>query len=158
MLIKLFTIPITSVNVENEELNKFLRGNKIIEVKQKMVSSDNSAYWCFIIKYLERQINQTTSSSSYSSSSGNKKDYSVILNAEQFELFSEMRIIRKQLAAADSVPAYFVFTDEELSEISKMPEIIPAKMIAIKGIGDKKIEKYGEKLCQSLKLLQVVTK
>lgn len=72
-----------------------------------------------------------------------KIDYKNILNEPTFLKFSQLRIIRKQLAEKDVVPAYAVFTDEELAGIANLPEITIKTMQTVKGIGVKKIEKYG---------------
>ena len=50
----------------------------------------------------------------------------------------------KRLATEESLPAYAIFTDEELSNIAKIDCLTFAKMKSIKGIGDKKVEKYGQ--------------
>jgi len=42
----------------------------------------------------------------------------------------------------DTVP-YAVFTDEELSELAKLNPLTAVGMKQIKGIGEKKVEKYG---------------
>ena len=55
-----------------------------------------------------------------------------------------MREIRKRLATEDALPAYAIFTDEELSNIAKIEDLSLAKIKTIKGIGDKKVEKYGQ--------------
>ncbi len=44
--------------------------------------------------------------------------------------------------------AYAVFTDEELSNIAKLDEITAPNMLKIKGIGEKKVEKYGQRFEQ----------
>ena len=41
------------------------------------------------------------------------------------------------------LPAYAVFTDAELSGIAKLPVIDKLSIQSVKGIGEKKIEKYG---------------
>jgi superfamily II DNA helicase RecQ len=61
-------------------------------------------------------------------------------------VFSDLRELRKQIAANDAVPAYAVFTDEELAGIARLPELEAGKLISIKGIGDKKVQKYGKQL------------
>jgi superfamily II DNA helicase RecQ len=58
--------------------------------------------------------------------------------------------LRKQIAAKDAVPAYMVFTDEELAALAKLSVITKQEMLKIKGIGDKKVEKYGEQMISAL--------
>jgi len=54
-----------------------------------------------------------------------------------------LRVIRKELAIQDAVPAYAVFTDAELAELCKLTEITSQTVKNIKGIADKRMEKYG---------------
>ena len=77
-----------------------------------------------------------------------KTDYKKVLSEKEFEIFSKLREIRKQLAIKDAVQAYLVFTDEELANIARLPNIELGKLISIKGIGEKKVEKYGKPLLE----------
>jgi superfamily II DNA helicase RecQ len=142
MQIKIFDVPTYASFDATEDLNKFLRGNKILNVEQKMIQTEHSAYWSFCVRYIE---------GFQSEKSKNKTDYMSILDEKEFKRFSILRELRKQIAASEAVQAYMVFTDEELSEISKMTELNASKMISIKGIGDKKVERFGHKIIEMFK-------
>lgn len=143
MQIKLFTIPISDMTSFEEELNSFLRSHKILELAQHIVSNERGASWCFCVKYVERGL-------PFSGGTKDKVDYRNILDEATFKKFSVLRELRKQIAAQDAVPAYMVFTDEELSQIAKLPEINASTIKGIKGIGDKKVEKYAERIVSAL--------
>lgn len=81
-----------------------------------------------------------------------KVDYKSILDEATFKVFARLREIRKQIANEDALPAFAVFTDEELSEIAKLPEITAKMMQSIKGIGEKKTERYAERFINALHL------
>ena len=49
MQIKIFTIPIGTEDTQIEELNHFLRANKIIDVKRELASIDGRDCWSFCI-------------------------------------------------------------------------------------------------------------
>lgn len=140
MQVKLFTIPITGVTEYNEELNVFLRANKIVEVEKQLIQNSNGAYWCIWITYLQQTLTEKTAKE--------KTDYMKELDAATFAKFSRLRQIRKEIATAESVSAFVVFTDAELAEIAKLAKITPAKLRAIPGIGQAKLEKYGLKLIE----------
>jgi superfamily II DNA helicase RecQ len=72
-----------------------------------------------------------------------KIDYIKVLEPEIFARFSKLREIRKKIASDDGVSAYVVFTDAELAEMAKLPELTISKIKSIRGVGDKKAEKYG---------------
>jgi ATP-dependent DNA helicase RecQ len=60
------------------------------------------------------------------------------------ELFDDLRILRHDLAAEAGVPAYVVFTDETLRELSRFRPSTLDTMIRIKGVGEKRLATYGE--------------
>jgi superfamily II DNA helicase RecQ len=143
MQIQLFTIPVTDTGQIQAEMNKFLRSHKVLEVQQHLVESGTGAYWCFCVRYLVNAY------SGYDPAEGKVKiDYKTTLSEEVFKIFSRLREIRKVLATEDTVPAYLVFTDEELAGIAKLENINIQSLQTIKGIGEKKVEKYGSRLIQ----------
>ncbi len=137
MQIKIFSIPILGGEAVNEDMNAFLRSKKVIQTEQRLIGDGDGALWSFCIKYVEDY-------SPFLKSGKEKIDYREVLDVASFERFSKFRETRKQLAATENAPAYTIFTDEELAELSKMEEVTIANMRSVKGIGDKKIEKYGQ--------------
>jgi superfamily II DNA helicase RecQ len=135
--IKLFTIPIGDSGNALNEMNSFLLGNKILEVQNQLISNENGAYWCFCVKYIESIFFSHPDSKT-------KVDYRTVLDEATFLKFSKLREIRKQVAANEAIPAFAIFTDEELAGLAKLPEITPLTMLSIKGIGEKKVEKYAK--------------
>ena len=149
MQIRLFNIPITDTGELLNEMNCFLAGNKVLEVEQRFFNNEKGAYWCFCIRYL----NNTGAASFNKSASNNKEktDYKLVLSEQEFFVFSKLRECRKIIAAADAVPAYAVFTDEELAGIARLPLLEVPKLISVKGIGDKKVAKYGAQIVELFK-------
>ncbi len=143
MQIKIFTVPILGGEALNEELNKFLRSHKVLKVDQQLDTSLDMGHWTFCVQYIE--ANTKTSNQGRGSI-----DYKEVLSEEAFTRFSKLRVIRKQIAQQDGVPAFAVFSNVELAELAKMTSLSPAKMKKVKGIGEKKIEKYAERFLQAL--------
>jgi superfamily II DNA helicase RecQ len=133
MQIKIFSIPIPGGEEFIEEMNCFLRSKKILQTENHLVSDANGSFWCFCIKYLD----ETPQNKS------RKVDYREVLDQESFRRFANMRATRKQLAQDEGIPAYAIFTDEELALLAQQEELTPAVMRSVKGIGAKKMEKYG---------------
>ena len=145
MQIRIFNILISDNGESQAEMNRFLAGQKVLEIEQHFYENEKGASWCFCVRYL------SSSTSTYSSSNQRQKiDYREVLNEKEFAIFSKLRECRKIIASSDAVPAYAVFTDEELASISRLPEITATKLISVKGIGDKKVEKYGNHLIELL--------
>lgn len=139
MQLKFFTFSVLDIVNAEEEINKFLRSAKVLEIKRDLVQDGERSYWTICILYLEGAGSDQNAKI--------KVDYKDRLSEVEFKLFCKLRTIRKQLADEDAVPAFAVFTDYELSEIAKLPEIAVSTINKIKGIGTKKIEKYGQKFC-----------
>ena len=43
-------------------------------------------------------------------------DYKEVLSAPEFERFARLRLLRKELAEKEGVPAYAIFTNEQLAQ------------------------------------------
>lgn len=138
MQIKTFTIPITDNGILQEDMNKFMRGHKVLEVSQEFYQSQSGAAWCFCVKYIDAATSFTQNTRKA------KIDYREVLDEATFKIFARLRQNRKAIAEENGIPAYAVFTDAELASISKLTEITPANIKTIKGIGEKKVEKYAE--------------
>jgi superfamily II DNA helicase RecQ len=141
MQIKIFTVRLIDSEDLLIEMNRFLASKKIMEIEQQFFNNEKEAYWTFCVRYIEN-----STSLFEKASTKQKVDYRSVLNERDFLVFSKLRECRKIIAVNQAVPAYAVFTDEELSEISKLPELNHVNLVSIKGIGDKKIEKYGNTL------------
>lgn len=149
MQYEIFTIPVTGGSDVLERMNRFLRGNKVVQVCQKMVEMEGMAYWTFCIQYLPASPGMTLG--------GERKekiDYKNVLNEEQFALFCRMRACRKQIAEEDAVPAYAVFTNAELAVLAKMDDLNERSMLKVDGIGKKKVEKYGSLFLELMRKMQ----
>ncbi len=58
-------------------------------------------------------------------------------------LLAALKSLRTQLAQAQRVPAYVVFSDRTLVELATVKPTTPGSMREIHGIGDSKLERYG---------------
>ena len=149
MQVKLFTIPLFDNEAELNEMNGFLRAQKVLTIDKQFVSVGENAYWSFCITYLQLSKQSTMAQNAQRQ---NKIDYKEVLDVATFAVFSTLRTIRKQIAENEAIPAYAVFTDSELAEIAKLENIDVAHLQSIQGIGQKKAEKYGQVLCEQYRL------
>lgn len=150
MQIKVFSIPAFGDARAEDELNAFLRGQRVLDVTQELVSDGSGAYWAFCVRYLE-----------YGAGEGRKGrgarkeriDYKEVLSEDAFRIFAALRNRRKQLAAEEGIPAFAILTDSELAELAKAGVENPlteARMKSVEGIGEKKLERYGKQLLEAL--------
>jgi superfamily II DNA helicase RecQ len=143
MQLKIINVPLADDGSMQSELNKFLAANRVLEVEQRFFQNEKGGCWSFCIRYIVQ-------SGGIPPFAGNKEkvDYKTVLNEKEFAIFASLREIRKQLAQQDAVPAYAVFTDEELANIARLPKIEESKLTSIKGIGEKKVQKYGKSIIE----------
>ena len=109
----------------------------MLEVEQRFFQNEKSGCWSFCIRYI--------TNTGLGNGKG-KVDYRQVLSNSEFAVFSRLREIRKMLALDDGVPAYAVFTDEELAGVARLPELTESTISSIPGIGEKKIARYGKQM------------
>jgi ATP-dependent DNA helicase RecQ len=66
------------------------------------------------------------------------------------DLFAKLRALRKEIADRENIPPYIVFSDATLREMSERCPIDEQSMLRINGVGEKKLERYGEEFLQLL--------
>ena len=74
-------------------------------------------------------------------------DHDDLDDAEQ-RLFAQLRQWRKLCANQNAVAAYNVFPDATLIQIAKRKPLEPNQLEGISGIGEKRIERYGQEVCE----------
>jgi ATP-dependent DNA helicase RecQ len=66
------------------------------------------------------------------------------------ELFDRLRVLRRQIADAESVPAYIVFSDAVLREMSRRVPKTERELMTISGVGPAKLTRYGRAFLEVL--------
>ena len=66
------------------------------------------------------------------------------LDQEDRLLFDRLRRLRTQIARDQNVPPYVVFPDATLAGIAAARPVTPDALLAVSGIGQSKLEKYGD--------------
>ncbi|HGV8427731.1 TPA: DNA helicase RecQ [Enterococcus faecium] len=66
-------------------------------------------------------------------------------------LFEVLRELRTDLASEAGVPPYIVFSDSTLKEMSRIRPSSRLEMLQIKGVGQSKLDKYGEAFLSRIK-------
>lgn len=97
MQIKLFNIPISDTGSSLDEMNGFLRNNKVLDIGQEFVQSDRGSIWCFCVRYIDGAL---PSKSTTGSSAKTKIDYKEVLDEAIFIVFSKLCVFRKLIAEA----------------------------------------------------------
>lgn len=67
-------------------------------------------------------------------------------------LFDRLKLLRRKIAVEDNVPAYVVFSDATLSQMSAEKPTTENEMLAIQGVGLQKYVSYGQDFIDLIKL------
>lgn len=67
------------------------------------------------------------------------------------DLFEELRVLRKSLSEAEQVPPYMIFPDSTLTDLARVLPMDRESMRAVKGVGEKKLEKYGDRFLAAIR-------
>ncbi len=70
------------------------------------------------------------------------------------ELFELLRLLRKQIADEQGVPPYVVFSDRTLREMAAILPLTAEDMLAVSGVGEVKLERYGHQFLRILDRFQ----
>lgn len=142
---KFFQIPAVGESGLAEELNAFLKSHAVVDVRQEFVPSGSTGNWCFSIRWRDGSLSKE--------GAGKAKamvDYKEILEPGDFACFIRLREVRKEISKKENVPAYAIFTNEQLAEMAKVRPSSPGGFSKIHGVGESRIKKYGDVFLKAL--------
>jgi superfamily II DNA helicase RecQ len=152
MAYRFFVIPIRDEGPAAAELNGFLRSHRVLAVDRRWVDQGAASFWSFCVDYLETQSGGKSGPSGGKNGAGRGKiDYRDALSADDFAVFARLRQVRKEVAQAEAVPVYTVFTNEQLAQMVQARATTKAALEKIAGVGDARIDKYGEQVLEVLR-------
>ena len=65
-------------------------------------------------------------------------------------LFEELRALRRKLADAQSVPAFFVFSDATLRQMASSMPTDRESLMRVKGVGESKLRQFGDEFISAI--------
>ncbi len=145
MQLKLFILPVKNLEGAEAEMNAFLRARRVLAVKKEFVADGENSFWTFCVEYLE-----LVAGGGGPGGRPPKVDYKEVLKPEEFECFSRLREWRKGAAEREGVPVYAVLTNEQLAQMVQKKVTTKAGLKEIEGVGEARVEKYGEAVLQRL--------
>jgi len=126
-----------------EELNRFCSGQRVIDFRKEFVASGERSFWSICVGYQDSQGEGLAERRG-------KIDYREVLNEVDFAVFSKLRSLRKQLADQQGIPAYGLFTNEQLAEMVRRRVSTRSGLGEIPGVGQARIEKYADQFLSLL--------
>jgi hypothetical protein len=86
MAYRFFQVPVRDGGAAGEELNRFLRGHRVVSVDRRWVDVGTESYWSFCVDYLETAPASGPLARVPGESRG-KVDYREVLSPEEFAAF-----------------------------------------------------------------------
>jgi len=140
---RFFSIPIQEPQPAEAELNAFCAGRRIAAIEKHFVADGASSLWAFCVGYLD--------SSPSVIRSREKVDYREVLSETDFSVYAKLRNLRKSFAEEEGIPAYAVFTNEQLAAMVRSGITSLKAMAKIDGVGKSRLDKYGKAFLEILK-------
>jgi superfamily II DNA helicase RecQ len=136
MKYRFFCVPVEDTGAAQEELNRFLTDHRILSVDKEFAADGRHSLWCFCVSYIDGEEQEKARGKG-------KIDYREVLPEDQFAVYAKLRALRKQLAERDGVPAYALFTNEQLADMVRKRPSTLTDLEHIGGVGKARVEKYG---------------
>jgi len=81
---------------------------------------------------------------------GKRRAAAHLTSAADEALFEQLRLLRKRLADEQGVPPYVVFGDASLAQMALEKPMEESEMLAVSGVGQHKLEKYGAEFLDAI--------
>lgn len=144
---KFFKVPVSDpVNVETE-LNIFISQHRIAHIDRYFVADGANSFWSICLTWLEGEGALADSLPKRK----NKIDYKEVLNEADFALYAQLRDLRKTIAEQEATPVYNIFTNEQLAAIVQQRIVTKSALLAVEGIGQTRVDKYGNIFMDTIK-------
>jgi superfamily II DNA helicase RecQ len=142
--LRFFVVPITGIEETEAEINAFLRSVRIVNTQREFVNQGNNSFWSLCVEYLANGAQGADKRGS----TGKKAriDYKEVLSPRAFAVFAQLREWRKRTAAAEAVPVYTIFTNEQLALMVEKGIATRSGLQQIDGIGEARVNKYGDQV------------
>jgi superfamily II DNA helicase RecQ len=140
---KFFRVPVKSMELWEDEINRFLRSVKVVHIERKFIDQGENSFWAMAIEYLSGVAGPQAGMDPRKRA---KVDYKELLSPEDFSVFVNLREWRKSVASQEGVPVYVIFTNEQLAQIAEKRVVTLADLEKIEGIGESRIAKYGKEI------------
>jgi len=140
---KFFTVPLLDHHAGEDHLNRFLGDHRILSIDHQFVSAGSGSFWAICVTYQEGNTANPPIAKG-------KIDYREVLPQAEFEIFARLRRLRKELAEREGVPAYALFTSEQLAVMVRNRVRTLQDLGKISGIGPARVEKYAQPFLEIL--------
>ena len=144
MKLKVFTLRYDSATdrFDDTELTGFLQNRRCVSVYEHFFERDGVPVWAMLLSY--RDDGQATSASGVANKQ--RTDWRSAVAEPDRPLFDVVRRWRNDRAKREGRPPYVFLTNQQIAEIARRRPTSISALREIEGIGDARIESFGEEL------------
>ena len=140
MQLRFFSIPALDPAAAEAELNALLAAGRVGGVERQFVAAGAASYWSVIVTLVD---GPGPLPAGLKVRSERKIDYRELLSEPDFAVFARLRALRKQVADAEAVPPYAVFTNEQLATMVRRRVASAEALGQVEGVGPARVARYG---------------
>jgi superfamily II DNA helicase RecQ len=140
--LRFFAIPVLGPDDAAATLNQFLAAHRILEVRREFVTDGLNSHWAICVAFDDAQTHAGRADPT--GSRKGKVDYREQFSDPEFAVFARLRGLRKTVADEEGVPAFTLFTNEQLAEMVRRRVTSITALGAIAGVGEARTQKYGK--------------
>ncbi len=142
MKYRFFHIPARDPGPDTEALNRFLSERRILSVERHLVAEGQGSFWALAVAYADADSAPGAVDGGPRGRKA-KVDYRDVLNEQDFATYAALRSLRRELAEQEGVPAYALFTNDQLAAMVQRRVRTAAELAAIEGVGKARVDKYA---------------
>jgi superfamily II DNA helicase RecQ len=147
MQLRFFLVPVAATDEAAAELNRFLASHRVLAVERQFIGDGPNSAWTICVSFDD---SGATGTPRPGIGKRGKVDFKDVLSHAEFAVFARLRALRKEKADAEGVPAYAVFTNEQLAEMVQQRIGSAEALRDIAGVGAGRAEKYGKPFLEVL--------
>ncbi|MEZ5538249.1 MAG: HRDC domain-containing protein [Thiolinea sp.] len=149
MKLKFFSINALDPEPDQQALDDFCSRHRLVATEKRFVEHGDYCYWSVCVTYLEamplsRKPNKVVDKRA-------QVDYREVLSEADFIVYAKLRDLRKEISEAEAIPVYGILSNAQLAEMVTSRVLSLNKMGEINGVGQAKLDKYGERFLAIMK-------
>ncbi|OQX12333.1 MAG: hypothetical protein BWK73_15250 [Thiothrix lacustris] len=149
MKLQFFSVDALEPDTDQETIDDFCTRHRLVSVDKRFVERGEFCYWSVCVTYLEPSSSPIKPAKAVDRRG--QVDYREILGAEDFAVYAKLRDLRKTISDAENAPVYAIFSNAQMADMVTNRVTTATALGEINGVGDAKLQKYGERFLNLLK-------
>jgi superfamily II DNA helicase RecQ len=137
MRYRFFKIPVMDPDEAEAALNRFCAEHRVASVERHFVADGHASFWAVCVCHTEP-------SEKLAAPRKSKIDYREVLDDKDFTVYAKLRSLRKTLSEREGLPAYALFTNEQMADMVRRRVTSLAALGELEGVGKARVERFGE--------------